>query len=202
MSSQSSNTPYGVIYMSELTAKMRLNPALMNIIYRNNAETRKIVETNLKGFIDCRRQILIEKDKEIETARKRCAEASQQVGYNQPPSRRGKGFQKRSAEALARREPLTRDQWKSVLENKYNDANQIFRGGYTNPAITDHRVATQRIREEDKKMQEYFAASEAIEPLVKELKLLEKKLTHEVFAERRRLYTIEYEKLEWVLQNL
>jgi hypothetical protein len=181
MSSQNSNTPYGAIYMSELSRKMRLNPALKNIIYRNNAETRKIVETNLKGFIDCRRQILIEKDKEIETARKRCSKATQQVGYNQT---------------------LTRDQWKSVLENKYNDANQIFRGGYTGPAITDHRVAAERIREEDKKMQEYFAASEAIEPLVKELKLLEKKLTHEVFAERRRLYTIEYEKLEWVLQNL
>lgn len=201
MSSQNSNTPYGAIYMSELSAKMRLNPALKNIIYRNNAETRKIVETNLKGFIDCRRQILIEKDKEIETARKRSAEASQQVGYNQPPSTRGivKG---RRVQTIARCEPLTRAQWKSALENKYNDANQIFRGGYTNPAITDHRVATERIREEDKKMQEYFAASEAIEPLVKELKLLEKKLTHEVFAERRRLYTIEYEKLEWVLQNL
>jgi hypothetical protein len=173
--------PYGAIYMSELNVKMRRNPALKSIIYRNDAETRKTVETNLKGFIDSRRQILIEGDKSVEDARKRCVQATRGIGSNQT---------------------LTRDQWKNVLENKYNEANQIFRGGYTGPAITDHRVATERIREEDKKMLEYFAASESLDRLVKEVKLLEKKLTYEVFAERRRLCTIEYDKLEWILQNL
>jgi len=167
--------------MSELSAKMRTNAALRRIIHRNDAETCKIVETTLKGFIDSRRQILIEKGKRLEDARKRCAQATQRIGSNQT---------------------LTRDQWKNLLENKYNEANQIFRGGYTGPAITDHRVAGERIREEDKNMQEYFVASEAIEPLVKELKLLETKLTQEVYAERRRLYSIEYDKLEWILYNL
>jgi len=147
----------------------------------NKATIRANVLKEVKGLVDKCKRLLREEEKVILSLKKRKDEL-----YN----------------CLGGSYMLSRDKYPSAFQNERNINNQIFQGGYTQPAISWHAAQLERIEFREKMYIEYYSLTDKLSELDKNLRITDTRNRKIINDELRRLETIEYEKLRWIFDNL